>query len=74
MEKLQCIQNEEEKEKLIAKTRAMEKGLSKFLNLLTYNKALLRRKRKKMKLNDFQIIDIIGKGGFGKVLSFFLEK
>ena len=32
-----------------------------------HESALLRRKRKKMSLDDFEIVDMIGRGGFGKV-------
>jgi hypothetical protein len=29
--------------------------------------ALLRRKRRKLKVEDYEVLDMIGKGGFGKV-------
>lgn len=51
---LNSTQSKEDKEKLIESHRLKET-------------ALLRMRRRKLTIDCFQIIDVIGKGGFGKV-------
>eukprot|EP01114_Cavostelium_apophysatum_P015364 TRINITY_DN4162_c0_g1_i1.p1 TRINITY_DN4162_c0_g1~~TRINITY_DN4162_c0_g1_i1.p1 ORF type:complete len:965 (-),score=203.61 TRINITY_DN4162_c0_g1_i1:17-2884(-) len=52
--RLNHCENPQQKDLLLAKFKAQES-------------ALLRRKRKKMSLDDFEVVDMIGRGGFGKV-------
>ncbi len=52
-DKLSSIDSPTQKQQLLEKHKQRETSI-------------LRRRRKKTKLDDFQIIDMIGKGGFGK--------
>jgi len=53
-ENMDKVHSEEEKSRMLEKFKQHESGI-------------LRRRRRKIRLEDFEIVDMIGKGGFGKV-------